>query len=408
MQLNRIITILLVISAIGIQVLAKAQPNTQDGRPLVVGHVITLPSEVLGEDRDIWIHVPEKMDTTQRYPVIYLLDAPSHFYTATGILKLTSEWNMPKSILVGIANTDRVRDFTPTNVPFHRGHASETSGGAAPFLTFLQTELQPYIQSHFPAENMATLVGHSLGGLFATFVYLHHPRAFDNYLALDPSLWWDKEVMVKEAPELLAAGNQQDQSLYLAVANSVGIDTVTVRRKKSEATAHLRANLAFHDVLVAHGAKLQYNWEYFGQEDHGSMYIPGIYNGFRQLFTWYPFPEMWRFNTPKQYSIKEMIAPYLRHYAELSRRFKREVKPDWQLVNDVAFFMLTGHNLPKKALAFLQMNEHFYPNESRTYVALGDYYAQRKKKRDAIRHYEKAIALDGNTEAEEKLAALTR
>ncbi|MEL6537642.1 MAG: alpha/beta hydrolase-fold protein [Bacteroidota bacterium] len=383
-----------------------AQFYTNENQELTIGRVDSLFSEVLQEYREIWVHVPEDYDPAERYPVIYLLDAPAHYYTAVGIMKLTAQWDMPKSIVVGITNTDRTRDLTPTHVPFHRGHASETSGGARQFLQFLEEELHPYVEQRYSTEDMTTLVGHSLGGLFVTYVYLHFPQAFDNYLALEPSLWWDDEVLVGEAPGLLSPNVHQNKTLYVAVANSTGLDTVAVRRSKSEATEQLRANLKFHDLLVARRGQLSFSWEYFGEENHGSVYVPGIYNGLRKLFSWYPFPEMWRFNTPGQYSASELTEPYLVHYAELSRRLQREVKPDWQLLNDVGFFMLTGHNSPKKALAFLELNAQYYPDESRTYVALGDYYAQRRKKREAIKYYEMAIEIDGNAEAQEKLTQL--
>ncbi len=85
---------------------------------------------------------------------------------------------------------------------------------------------------------------------------------------------------------------------------------------------------------------------------------------------------------------------------------KREVKPDWRLINDIGFFMLEGHNLPKKALAYLQMNVDFYPNYSKSYVAMGNYYLSQKDKPEAINYYKKAIEIDGNKEAKIKLEEL--
>ena len=59
---------------------------------------------------------------------------------------------------------------------------------------------------------------------------------------------------------------------------------------------------------------------------------------------------MWRFNTPKEYSAKELTEPFKTHYKKLSIQMKREVKPEWELLNQVGFFMSVGHNLPNKAL----------------------------------------------------------
>ena len=255
---------------------------------------------------------------------------------------------------------------------------------------------------------MSTVIGHSTGGLFVLYAYINYPATFDNYLAIDPSLWWDKEKLVTQSKQLLNKEKQHNKHLYIAVANSMAIDTVKVRKLKSEATEMLRANLHFHDILVKNRNQLDFTWDYQGNEDHGSVVVPGLFNGLRSLFSWYPFPERWRFNTPKQYSASELTEPFYVHFEELSTRFKREVKPDWQFINDVGFFILSSHNLPKKARAYLEMNLKYYPNESRSYVAMGDYYILRNKKSVAIKYFEKAIGIDGNKDAQTKLKALNK
>lgn len=400
--------ILFIIAFLSINFYATAQFSQNEDKQIIIGTVDSLFSEILNEQREIWIHVPEDIDGSKKYPVIYLLNTPGHFYTATGVLKLLEQWSMPKSILVGVPSTDGTRDLTPTNVAFQRGHKSETSGGAPNFIKFIEKELKPYLKSKYPTDNMSTIIGHSTGGLFVVYAYTHHPDVFDNYLAIDPSLWWDKEKLVNQSKELINKSTHQNKSLHVAVANSYGIDTVRVRKLKSEKTEMLRANLNFHDILVKNSNQLDFTWDYQRNEDHGSVVVPGLYNGLRSLFSWYPFPERWRFNTPKQYTSEELTEPFFVHFEELSKRFKREVKPEWQFINDVGFFILTGHNLPKKAHAYLEMNLRYYPNESRSYVAMGDYYTMRKKKSEAIKYFEKAIEIDGNKEAQKKLNTLNK
>lgn len=385
-----------------------AQFNQNQEKQIVIGKVDNLYSNILQEQREVWIHIPEDFDNTKQYPVIYVLDASQHFYVITGMLKQLIPWQIPNSIIVGITNTDRTRDYTPTNVPFQRGHKSETSGGASNFIKFIDEELKPFINNKYPTENNNTIIGHSTGGLFVLFLFLHHENSFDNYLAIDPSLWWDKENLVNETQELLNTGNRKEKSLYVAVANSIGkaMDTVKVRKDKTEPTEQIRANLNFHDLLVKNSKELNFTWEYFENEDHGSVVIPAQYNGLRSIFSWFPFPEMWRFNTPKEYSAKELTEPFISHYKKLSIRMKREIKPNWQLLNDIGFFMLDGHNLPEKALAYIEMNADFYPNESKSFVALGNYFLSQKDKLKAIKYYKKAVEMDANPDAQAKLKEL--
>jgi len=181
-----------------------------------------------------------------------------------------------------------------------------------------------------------------------------------------------------------------------------------VRKLKSVGSEMLRANLKFHDLLVAHRNKLEFTWDYFGDEDHGSIVVPALYNGLRSLFSWYPFPERWRFNTAKGYSLQELTEPFYIHFKELSKRFKRKVKPEWQFINDVGFFILTSHKSPKKARAYLEMNLKFYPEKSESHVAMGDFHTMRNKKKEAIKYFEKAIEMDGNKDAQTKLDALNK
>src|SRR5690606_13897695 len=81
----------------------------------------------------------------------------------------------------------------PDDVPFGRADA---------FLAFIDEELKPFLAARYPAADLAdtTVVGHSLGGLFAMHVLLTSPDSFDRYVALDPSPWGD--VLMREEAAL--------------------------------------------------------------------------------------------------------------------------------------------------------------------------------------------------------------
>ena len=86
---------------------------------ICIGKELVLYSTVLQEDRSYWINLPEhyNMDTKQRYPVVYLLDGDSFFHSLVGIRKTLASGRgkyLPPCIIVGVLNTDRTRDFTPT------------------------------------------------------------------------------------------------------------------------------------------------------------------------------------------------------------------------------------------------------------------------------------------------------
>jgi predicted alpha/beta superfamily hydrolase len=84
-----------------------------------------------------------------RYPVIYLLDgsADEDFIHVVGLVHFNSfRWikRVPKSIVAGIVNTDRRRDFTyPATLEADQKRVT-TAGKSEQFIAFLQNELPPY------------------------------------------------------------------------------------------------------------------------------------------------------------------------------------------------------------------------------------------------------------------------
>src|SRR5690554_2538053 len=89
---------------------------------LVMGRTFKLSSSVLNEDREILVYLPNNyLQTSDKFPVIYILDANAHFLHAAGTISFLSANNtIPQSIIIGIPNINRMKDFTPTvdkNIP---------------------------------------------------------------------------------------------------------------------------------------------------------------------------------------------------------------------------------------------------------------------------------------------------
>jgi predicted alpha/beta superfamily hydrolase len=123
---------------------------------------------------------------------------------------------MPKSIVVGIANVDRRRDFTYATTIAQDKKDFPTTGGSAKFIGFIEKELQPYIQNKYKV-NTRTVIGQSLGGLLATEVLLKKPYLFDNYLLVSPSLWWDNESLLNAKPTLLEKEGDRAHRILISI-----------------------------------------------------------------------------------------------------------------------------------------------------------------------------------------------
>lgn len=265
--------ILLICSVLlGLSGLVSAQKGNV--KPLTIGEIRTLKSKILNEDRILNIYLPQNFTKAKSYPVIYLLDGSMNedFIHVTGLIQFFNQmYSMPETIVVGIANIDRKRDFT-----FHTDLKDlqqdyPTTGHSDKFISFLEKELKPYIGNQFNVTD-TYIFGQSLGGLLATEILLKKPDMFDNYFIISPSLWWNDESLQKNADQWLARIPDTKKFIYI----SVGKGEHPVMVKDAE-------NL--YDVLKKADKK---NWkiEYKMMEtdNHATILHRSLYEGLVKLF----------------------------------------------------------------------------------------------------------------------------
>ena len=121
-----------------------------------------------------------------KYPVVYLLDGDGHFTSVVGMIQQLSSINgntiAPKMIVVGIPNTNRMRDLTPTpeeDITSRESHDNGPGGGKR-FMGFLENELMPHIDGNYPTSPYRMYIGHSLGGLTVISTLLKRPDLFNS------------------------------------------------------------------------------------------------------------------------------------------------------------------------------------------------------------------------------------
>ena len=144
---NYLLFVVIAFSLVNCQQKGNSSDIEESTNQIVIGHIDSLYSNILNESRKIWVHIPESARnltfSETKYPVVYLLDGPTHFYSVTGMIRQLSTSNMntivPEMIIVAIPNTDRGRDLTPTHVDidFFSGDSIQyKSGGGNKFLDF--------------------------------------------------------------------------------------------------------------------------------------------------------------------------------------------------------------------------------------------------------------------------------
>lgn len=268
--------------AITIVMSIAAFAQTSDNR-LTIGVRDSIISKQLSETRYLNIYLPVGYSDTERYNVIYLLDGGMNedFIHVVGLMQFnTMPWinRVPRSIVVGIVNVDRQRDMTyPTTVAADKKRFP-TTGGSEKFISFIETELQPYIQQHYHTNGNNMLIGQSLGGLVATEILFKKPQLFNKYLIMSPSLWWDAGSLLNYQPSITKSYPTTDIDIYLAVGKE-GL-TPTEPARVMEVDANLLAE-KINDIGNGH---IHLSFDYLPDENHATINHQAVFRGFRSLY----------------------------------------------------------------------------------------------------------------------------
>lgn len=263
---------------------AHSQLPVVNSKPFILGEILEINSKVLGEKRTLNIYLPagyKEEDTTQ-YPVIYLLDgaADEDFIHVVGLIQFNNfEWinRVPKSIVVGIANVDRKRDFTfPTTIKEDQKNYP-TAGHSTSFINFIESELQPFIEKRYKANQSKTLIGQSLGGLLATELLLKKPQLFNQYIIISPSIWWDNGSLLNFPLDHLNKIQLKSQ-IYIGVGKEGLSPGKTSRLMEND------AQLLVDRLKQIQSSNIQVFFDYLPQEDHATVTHQAIFNALRMLY----------------------------------------------------------------------------------------------------------------------------
>nr|WP_294858409.1 alpha/beta hydrolase-fold protein [uncultured Fluviicola sp.] len=258
--------------------------QSTSAKPFVLGAIEEMQSKELGEKRTLNIYLPEGYNPSDsiKYPVIYLLDgsADEDFIHVAGLVQFYSfEWinQLPKSILVGIANVDRRRDFTFAT-EFKATIPTPTAGHSDKFISFIEKELQPFIESNYRTNTDKTIIGQSLGGLLATEILLKKPVLFNKYIIISPSLWWGNGSLLEENSPILSENFTQQTNVYIAVGKEGLTPTEPAR------VMEVDANLLADKLKGTKSKSLTVFFDYLPLANHATIMHQAVMNSFNFLY----------------------------------------------------------------------------------------------------------------------------
>ncbi len=395
-----------IISSLFLTLIAvTAFAQKRDNR-ITIGTVDTVYSNILKEKRIVYVHVPNG-DKDEHYPVLYILDGDDHFQSAVAIAEQISGI-IPRMIVVGITNTDRERDLTPTHVKPDRiinaGDAAR-SGGGENFMGFMQKELIPYVDEHYPSTSYRVFSGHSLGGLAVMNAFFNHTSLFSAYIAIDPSIWWDGERWIKSYEDELRQHDFTGKSLFVGIANNIpaGMDTISFLKDTTNIAPVTHAVLPFvHFLQNARPAGLYMGSKFYPNEWHGSVELNAEYDALRYLFKFYHF-DMNYVRAHRDLNPDSLVNT---HFNKVSKQMGYQVSPTEDMINSMAYDYMGAQKM-NYAFILFKRNIENHPQSSNAWDSLGDYYVAVGNKQKAIDAFNKSLSLKETTDTRQKLEGLT-
>ncbi len=316
-------------------------------QPLCTAEIHTLQSEILHEKRIIDIQLPKNYYNTDfakaTYPILYILDGENNFPFISALERFNTKFlyrSQPEMIIVGIRNTDRTRDFTPTKM-----EKFKTSGGAENFTDFIEKELQPYVNKHFRINGFNILWGHSFGGLFALNTLLNRPYLFKSYIAIDPSFWWNNQFLLNEF-------DKKWFSIKLKYKKSLFVGNSPINPNRKELFPE--GVKVFETLFFTKNTpkNCRFSFKDYNNCDHGSVPIPATLDAITFLFEGMKLPVK---QVPKN---PDLIR---KNYKKLSEKLGFTVIPDESLIHQFIEFLTKIEN--KKAVKeILNYGLELYPD----------------------------------------------
>ncbi len=394
--------------------------NAQEGQgPQVlrkVGVLDSLYSKTLKESREIYVQVPASYspENAQKYPLVFILDGEVFLPAVTSVLDFYSGGFMPEMVLIGISNRkNRIRDLTTSTInTMYDRPFNQKNGEAANFIKFMEEELIPFVEEKYPVTNYRTIIGHSYGGLFALYSLMYHPYLFANYLAIDPSLDWDNQYLVKQATTLLGSQSYKGKSLFMSLGGQLhmqdpGITIDNVLQDSSEFTIFARSNLTFSKLVRQNASNgLFFEWKFYPRDLHGTLTYPSIMDGLIAVFEWFQMENTSRFNSPD--TPKDELYGIVKYREnKLKSHFGYGEAPYPEDLLNMLGLMSLDMQQAEKARMFFEFALEYYPQSASACNAMADYYESQKDYANALIFARKAYALSGSEDHKRRVERLT-
>jgi predicted alpha/beta superfamily hydrolase len=182
---------------------------------------IKLYSEVLREERELLIHLPDQYDSTKKYPVFYVLDGGSLDRKLDQTLDvLTQAHYAHEAILVGIPNMtaeNRTNNLVPPFMRTDPDDALSSFGNGDAFLSFIENEVKALIEKKYNCNGHNTLVGNSRGGLLTLYSIIKNPTSYQARLIFSAPVWRQDGMLIDKIISFIQTNGSPKGLIFISV-----------------------------------------------------------------------------------------------------------------------------------------------------------------------------------------------
>jgi predicted alpha/beta superfamily hydrolase len=369
----------------------------------IVGEKFTISSNILTENRDIQIFLPESYHTSQqRYPVLYILDGQRLFTLGVSLSQsFRSTVKMsPEFIVVGINNKypDRFDHFTKIE-----------------FLDFIEQELISTVDKNYRTTDERILFGWEFAGAYAIESLIRKPTLFSGHIAASPypidETWFAEKSRLEQLEGKFK--HKLKSHLYITVSEGEGsvfagtqkLNTLLKEKSPDSLRWSYRVIPDEEHLSTAHASLFQglKNYFYAYKEFHiegleqfqqaGGLNNFYAYNKMRsQRFGFAEEPEIWSMFTIVRNAIR---ADDFEQFTLFMNEFKSSdliTKISLRNSNLIAQYYIQ-YKQNNKAIEVYKIMAIAHPDNARIQHEFGNIYLSMNNKKSAKVYYQKAVDL---------------
>lgn len=333
--------------------------------------VHTMTSSNLDQELKLQIYTPPNYsESSQKYPVLYVLDGQRYFLSGVAIqTAMRTPRAIPEMIVVGIDTHQKVRRT-------FFGEEKEN------FTNFLIKEVVPWIDSNYNTNKERVIFGWEAAAYYLSTLILQKNETFNGAILSNGGYASEAEVKAF----------MSDKEVYLFMANS----------KKD--IYYINSSNAFHEVLKKNAPEnLLWSYRLFNDEVHESLAHLSIYKGLKYYYHNY---SSLVFEDIQQYIELGGMA-YLKSYFEgRAARFGMDRKIDDATKNGLIWLAWKRNNFEYFSFFMKEFKDVLTtPRYASAYWQnrFGQFYLKHKDYKKAIHYFKKGLEQYPNSRFEKQL-----